>query len=70
MLIHDAARPFVAPGLIARALDAAREKGAAVPGLAVIDTIKQVAEDERIVATPDRARACAPCRRRRPSASA
>jgi 2-C-methyl-D-erythritol 4-phosphate cytidylyltransferase/2-C-methyl-D-erythritol 2,4-cyclodiphosphate synthase len=55
VLIHDAARPFVAPGLIARALDAAREKGAAVPGLAVIDTIKTVAEDERIVATPERA---------------
>jgi 2-C-methyl-D-erythritol 4-phosphate cytidylyltransferase/2-C-methyl-D-erythritol 2,4-cyclodiphosphate synthase len=55
VLIHDAARPFVAPGLIARALDAAREQGAAVPGLAVIDTIKKVAEDERIVATPQRA---------------
>ncbi|MDI9849610.1 bifunctional 2-C-methyl-D-erythritol 4-phosphate cytidylyltransferase/2-C-methyl-D-erythritol 2,4-cyclodiphosphate synthase [Rhodoblastus sp. 17X3] len=55
VLIHDAARPFVAPGLIARALDAAREKGAAVPGLPVIDTIKKVAEDERIVATPERA---------------
>ncbi|WP_296714392.1 bifunctional 2-C-methyl-D-erythritol 4-phosphate cytidylyltransferase/2-C-methyl-D-erythritol 2,4-cyclodiphosphate synthase [Rhodoblastus sp.] len=55
VLIHDAARPFVAPGLITRALDAARERGAAVPGLAVIDTIKKVAEDERIVATPERA---------------
>jgi 2-C-methyl-D-erythritol 4-phosphate cytidylyltransferase/2-C-methyl-D-erythritol 2,4-cyclodiphosphate synthase len=55
VLIHDAARPFVAPGLIARALDAARDRGAAVPGLAVIDTIKKVAEDERIVATPERA---------------
>jgi 2-C-methyl-D-erythritol 4-phosphate cytidylyltransferase/2-C-methyl-D-erythritol 2,4-cyclodiphosphate synthase len=55
VLIHDAARPFVAPELIARALDAARERGAAVPGLAVIDTIKKVAEDERIVATPLRA---------------
>jgi 2-C-methyl-D-erythritol 4-phosphate cytidylyltransferase/2-C-methyl-D-erythritol 2,4-cyclodiphosphate synthase len=55
VLIHDAARPFVAPELIARALDAARERGAAVPGLAVVDTIKKVAEDERIVATPLRA---------------
>jgi 2-C-methyl-D-erythritol 4-phosphate cytidylyltransferase / 2-C-methyl-D-erythritol 2,4-cyclodiphosphate synthase len=55
VLIHDAARPFVAPGLIARALDAARDRGAAVPGLPVIDTIKKVAEDERIVATPERA---------------
>jgi 2-C-methyl-D-erythritol 4-phosphate cytidylyltransferase/2-C-methyl-D-erythritol 2,4-cyclodiphosphate synthase len=55
VLIHDAARPFVAPDLVARALDAARKNGAAVPGLAVVDTIKQVAEDQRIVATPDRA---------------
>ncbi len=55
VLIHDAARPFVGPGLLRRALDAAREKGAAVPGLLVTDTIKQVAEDARIVATPDRA---------------
>lgn len=54
VLIHDAARPFVSAELIARALDAAREKGAAVPGLAVIDTIKKVAEDARIVATPER----------------
>ncbi len=55
VLIHDAARPFVGAGLIARALEAAREKGAAVPGLAVTDTIKQVGEDARIVATPERA---------------
>jgi 2-C-methyl-D-erythritol 4-phosphate cytidylyltransferase/2-C-methyl-D-erythritol 2,4-cyclodiphosphate synthase len=55
VLIHDAARPFVAPALIDRALEAAREKGAAIPGLAVTDTIKQVAGDARIVATPERA---------------
>jgi 2-C-methyl-D-erythritol 4-phosphate cytidylyltransferase / 2-C-methyl-D-erythritol 2,4-cyclodiphosphate synthase len=55
VLIHDAARPFVDSRLIGRALSAARDHGAAVPGLAVIDTIKQVAQDARIVATPDRA---------------
>jgi 2-C-methyl-D-erythritol 4-phosphate cytidylyltransferase/2-C-methyl-D-erythritol 2,4-cyclodiphosphate synthase len=55
VLIHDAARPFVNPGLIRRAVEAAREKGSAVPGLAVVDTIKKVAEDARIVATPERA---------------
>jgi len=55
VLIHDAARPFVTPALIERALDAAREKGAAIPGLAVTDTIKQIAADSRIVATPERA---------------
>jgi 2-C-methyl-D-erythritol 4-phosphate cytidylyltransferase/2-C-methyl-D-erythritol 2,4-cyclodiphosphate synthase len=55
VLIHDAARPFVSAGLIARALKAARDKGAAIPGTPVTDTIKQVAEDSRIVATPERA---------------
>jgi 2-C-methyl-D-erythritol 4-phosphate cytidylyltransferase/2-C-methyl-D-erythritol 2,4-cyclodiphosphate synthase len=55
VLIHDAARPFVGAGLIARALDAARDKGAAIPGTPVTDTIKQVAEDSRIVGTPERA---------------
>ncbi len=55
VLIHDAARPFVDAALISRALEAARKLGAAVPGVAVTDTIKQVGEDERIVATPERA---------------
>jgi 2-C-methyl-D-erythritol 4-phosphate cytidylyltransferase/2-C-methyl-D-erythritol 2,4-cyclodiphosphate synthase len=55
VLIHDAARPFVSPDMIERAKNAAREKGAAIPGLAVTDTIKQIADDARIVATPDRA---------------
>ena len=55
VLIHDAARPFIGPELIFRAIAAAREKGAAIPGLAVTDTIKQVGEDARIVATPERA---------------
>jgi 2-C-methyl-D-erythritol 4-phosphate cytidylyltransferase / 2-C-methyl-D-erythritol 2,4-cyclodiphosphate synthase len=55
VLIHDAARPFVTAALISRAQEAAREKGAAIPGLAVTDTIKQIAEDARIVATPERA---------------
>lgn len=55
VLIHDAARPFVSPSLVARAKTAAREKGAAIPGVAVVDTIKQIAGDARIVATPARA---------------
>lgn len=42
VLIHDAARPFVSPALIERAQAAAREHGAAVPVLAVTDTIKRV----------------------------
>jgi 2-C-methyl-D-erythritol 4-phosphate cytidylyltransferase/2-C-methyl-D-erythritol 2,4-cyclodiphosphate synthase len=39
VLIHDAARPFVAADVIDRAIDAARGGGAAVPVLPVSDTI-------------------------------
>ena len=55
VLIHDAARPFVSPAAGRAREKAAREKGAAIPGVAVVDTIKQIAGDARIVATPARA---------------
>ncbi len=55
VLIHDGARPFSSADLIARASLAARVHGAAVPGLELTDTIKQVDEEGRIVATQPRA---------------
>jgi 2-C-methyl-D-erythritol 4-phosphate cytidylyltransferase / 2-C-methyl-D-erythritol 2,4-cyclodiphosphate synthase len=55
VLIQDGARPFPNEGLIARARAAALDHGAAVPALLVIDTIKEVNESGRIVATPARA---------------
>ena len=42
VLVHDAARPFVDEGLIGRAIAAGDAHGAAVPGVAVTDTIKRV----------------------------
>ncbi|MBP0583009.1 bifunctional 2-C-methyl-D-erythritol 4-phosphate cytidylyltransferase/2-C-methyl-D-erythritol 2,4-cyclodiphosphate synthase [Labrys sp. LIt4] len=54
VLVHDAARPFASPALIDRAIEAARAHGAAVPGLAVTDTIKQIDLDGRVKATPER----------------
>src|SRR4051794_1054524 len=56
VLIHDAARPFVTSAVISRAIDAAGRTGAAVPAVAVTDTIKQVGETGNVEATPDRAR--------------
>jgi len=56
VLIHDAARPFVTPAVISRAIDAAGRTGAAVPAIAVTDTIKQVDATGNVEATPDRAR--------------
>ncbi len=55
VLIHDGARPFPSPALLERARVAAAAGGAAVPGFLVHDTIKQVDEAGRIVATPQRA---------------
>jgi 2-C-methyl-D-erythritol 4-phosphate cytidylyltransferase / 2-C-methyl-D-erythritol 2,4-cyclodiphosphate synthase len=54
VLIHDGARPFSSPDLIARAVSHARLHGAAVPGCTVTDTIKQVKSGGAIVGTPDR----------------
>jgi len=56
VLIHDAARPFVTPAVISRAIDAVGRTGAAVPAIAVTDTIKQVDATGNVEATPDRAR--------------
>jgi 2-C-methyl-D-erythritol 4-phosphate cytidylyltransferase/2-C-methyl-D-erythritol 2,4-cyclodiphosphate synthase len=55
VLIHDAARPFVTPAVISRAIDAAGRTGAAVPAIPVTDTIKQVSDTGDVEATPDRA---------------
>ena len=56
VLIHDGARPFPSRDLIGRARDAAMAHGAAVPGLRLTDTVKQIDADGRIVATPPRDR--------------
>ena len=69
VLIHDAARPFLTGGLITRAIAAGEEHGAAVPAIAIADTIKTVDEQAMVTETLDRA-ACARCRRRKPLPSA
>ena len=60
--IHDGVRPFVSVEVIARAFEAARRDGAALPVLPVVDTLRYVASadgghnvqraDYRIVQTP------------------
>jgi 2-C-methyl-D-erythritol 4-phosphate cytidylyltransferase/2-C-methyl-D-erythritol 2,4-cyclodiphosphate synthase len=54
VLVHDAARPFATPALIARAIDAAQRTGAAVPALPVTDTIKRVDADGFVAKTLER----------------
>lgn len=55
VLVHDAARPFASAPLISRAIAAGRA-GAAIPGIAVSDTVKVVDDSGRVVETLDRAR--------------
>jgi 2-C-methyl-D-erythritol 4-phosphate cytidylyltransferase/2-C-methyl-D-erythritol 2,4-cyclodiphosphate synthase len=56
VLVHDAARPFVDSALLDRAILAAREHGAAVPGVPVTDTVKLVDARGRVADTPPRDR--------------
>ncbi len=54
VLVHDAARPFASPALIARAIAAARKSGAAIPVIAVADTVKSVDASGTVTGTIDR----------------
>lgn len=56
VLIQDAARPFGGAALAERAIEAARAHGAAVPGVALTDTVKEIDVTGKVLATPDRAR--------------
>jgi 2-C-methyl-D-erythritol 4-phosphate cytidylyltransferase len=53
VLVHDAARPFVSAQVITRVLDETKKSGAAIPVVAVKDTLKVVAGD-KVVKTLDR----------------
>ena len=50
VLVHDAARPFADRALIDRVIDATEKTGAAVPAVAVRDTVKRVDLARRVVA--------------------
>jgi 2-C-methyl-D-erythritol 4-phosphate cytidylyltransferase len=50
-LIHDAARPLVDDALIERVVARARAGECVVPGLPLVDTIKEVGEDKKVVRT-------------------
>ena len=53
--MHDAARPLASPELYRRVVAAVRNGAdAAIPGVAVADTIKVVDADGHVVDTPDR----------------
>jgi 2-C-methyl-D-erythritol 4-phosphate cytidylyltransferase / 2-C-methyl-D-erythritol 2,4-cyclodiphosphate synthase len=54
VLIHDAARPFLTDALIGRAIIAAEQYGAAIPAVAIADTVKRIDAAAIVVETLDR----------------
>jgi 2-C-methyl-D-erythritol 4-phosphate cytidylyltransferase/2-C-methyl-D-erythritol 2,4-cyclodiphosphate synthase len=56
VLIHDAARPFLSGALIDRAIAAGDKAGAAVPGIAISDTVKTIDAAAVVAETLDRSR--------------
>jgi 2-C-methyl-D-erythritol 4-phosphate cytidylyltransferase / 2-C-methyl-D-erythritol 2,4-cyclodiphosphate synthase len=54
VLVHDAARPFASAALISRGIAAARARGAAIPALAVADTVKTVDPSGVVTGTIER----------------
>ena len=55
VLVHDAARPLVPPAVVDRVVAAARTGVGAVAALPVVDTLKEVDADGRVVRTVERA---------------
>jgi len=55
VLIHDGARPFVSPEVIARCIEGAMRYGACAAAVPVKDTVKVVDAERRVLSTPDRA---------------
>ncbi len=54
VVIHDAVRPFVSPGIITECVNNAIISGACVVGVPAVDTLKQVSTAGHIVNTIDR----------------
>jgi len=52
--VHDAARPLPSQALLADVLNVAESFGAAVPGVAVVDTIKRIDANGRVLQTLQR----------------
>ena len=55
-LVHDAARPLLDQPLIDRVIARVRDGVCVVPGLPVVDTVKEVDADGRVIRTVDRTR--------------
>ena len=54
VLIHDGVRPFVNEVIIKSCIEGARRHGACIPGVCVVDTLKQVDDHGQVVSTVPR----------------
>ena len=54
VLVHDGVRPFVEEKHVLACMDAAEQHGAAILGIPLNDTVKQVDEHHLVLSTPDR----------------
>lgn len=54
VVIHDAARPFATMQMFDSVVNEARNGNGAAPGLAVVDTLKNVGDDGAVLGTVDR----------------
>ncbi|MEK9657154.1 MAG: 2-C-methyl-D-erythritol 4-phosphate cytidylyltransferase [bacterium] len=59
IMIHDAARPAISLVLIERILQASDTHQAVIPGISVVDTIKQVNKEKLVLNTVNRDQLCA-----------
>jgi 2-C-methyl-D-erythritol 4-phosphate cytidylyltransferase len=56
ILVHDAARPLLAPDVLERCVRVAADGKGAVAGYPAVDTLKEVDASGRVLGTPERAR--------------
>jgi len=56
VLIHDGARPLVSRELVRRVLDAVSEGRSVTAAIPLADTVHEIGDDGRVLATPDRSR--------------
>ncbi len=56
VVVHDAARPLVTPGAVARCIEVAAGGQGAVVGSPAVDTLKEVGDGDVVVRTADRSR--------------
>ena len=56
VVVHDAARPLVTPGLVRRCVEALEGVDGAIAAAPVTDTVKEAGDDQLVVRTLDRSR--------------